>query len=145
MGFIVPQGIATLILGLLKWISLYVAYANENQFWIIITYFFYLSLASWLFTFGYHVKSDGDAVYEAKISYRDQRITDLNEDFSKMRTILKTKVSKLEKEKERILCLLEKMVDGAVVKNEVKKGGFALESTDRAVIEKERAAVSNFV
>lgn len=145
MGFIVPQGIATLILGLLKLISLYTNSSSENMFWIIVTNFLYLSIISGLYTLGYYIKSFDDAVLENKISYRDTRITELNEDFSKMRNILKVEVSKLEKEKQRFFSLVEKMVDGAGVKVEVKRGAFALESSDRAVIEKQRATVSNFV
>jgi hypothetical protein len=37
------------------------------------------------------------------------------------------------------------MVDGAGVKIEVKKGAFALDDNERAILKKERAAVSNFV
>lgn len=145
MGFIVPQGIATLILGLLKLISLYTNSSSENLFWTIVTNFLYLSIISWLYTLGYYIKSFDDAVLENKISYRDTRITELNEDFSKMRNILKAEVFKLEKEKERFFSLVEKMVDGAGVKIEVKKGAFALDDNERAILKKERAAVSNFV
>lgn len=145
MGFIVPQGITTLILGLLKLISLYTNSSSENLFWTIVTNFLYLSIISWLYTLGYYIKSFDDAVLENKISYRDTRITELNEDFSKMRNILKAEVFKLEKEKERFFSLVEKMVDGAGVKIEVKKGAFALDDNERAILKKERAAVSNFV
>lgn len=145
MGFIVPQGIATLILGLLKLISLYTNSSSENLFWTIVTNFLYLSIISWLYTLGYYIKSFDDAVLENKISYRDTRITELNEDFSKMRNILKAEVFKLEKEKERFFSLVEKMVDGAGIKIEVKKGAFALDDNERAILKKERAAVSNFV
>lgn len=69
----------------------------------------------------------------------------MNEDFSKMRNILKAEVSKIEKEKERFFSLVEKMVDGAGVKIEVKKGAFALDDNERAVLKKERATVSNFI
>lgn len=84
MGFIVPQGIATLILGLLKLISLYTNSTSENLFWTIVTNFLYLSIISWLYTLGYYIKSFDDGVWERKVSYRDSRISELNEYFSKI-------------------------------------------------------------
>ena len=52
-----------------------------------------------------------------------------------MKDLLNLKISKLSKEKERFLILIEKMVDGVGM----RKPDFELNRIDQAVVEKERA------
>jgi hypothetical protein len=138
--FLIQSGL-TVVLSLLRWTFIWTKSVENNVSWPIVNNLFFVVVLSWLFTLGYFVKSRQEEDLKKKLILERKNVSDWHDEYKRMKDLLNSKISELAKEKERFLILIEKMVDGVGM----KKVDFHISAADQAVIEKERAAISNFL
>lgn len=138
--FLVQCGL-TILFTFLRWMFIWTKTTEENFSWPIVNNLFFVAVISWLFTLGYYVKHRmGENLREQlDIESRNVRVSESN--YYEMKKKLNAKIDELTTEKERFFILIEKMVEAT----SVKKSFFSADQSDLEVVEKERAAMANFV
>lgn len=138
--FLVQCGL-TILFTLLRWTFIWTKTMEDNFTWPIVNNLFFVIVISWLFTLGYFVKHRISENLREQLDHEKRNVSVSESNYYKMEKRLTAKIDELSKEKERFFTMVEKMVEAA----SVKKSLFYANQSDFEVVEKERAAMSNFV
>lgn len=138
--FLVQCGL-TILFTLLRWTFIWTKTMEDNFTWPIVNNLFFVIVISWLFTLGYFVKHRIGENLREQLDHEKRNVSVSESNYYKMDKRLTAKIDELSKEKERFFTMVEKMVEAA----SVKKSLFYANQSDLEVVEKERAAMSNFV
>jgi len=138
--FLVQCGL-TILFTLLRWTFIWTNTMEDNFTWPIVNNLFFVIVISWLFTLGYFVKHRIGENLREQLDHEKRNVSVSESNYYKMEKRLTAKIDELSKEKERFFTMVEKMVEAA----SVKKSLFYANQSDFEVVEKERAAMSNFV
>lgn len=138
--FLVQCGL-TVLFTLLRWVFIWTKTTQDNFSWPIVNNIFFVLVISWLFTLGYFVKHRMEESLRKQLDHERRNVSVSESNYQRMEKRLTARVDELAKEKERFFIMAENMIAVALRMNLIS----CANQSDLEVVEKERAAMANFV